>query len=374
MSDQASKTVVNQTYSEASYNALLDEKYANWKQYFEAFSMVDSSVFASPYKHFRMRAEFRFWHEDDVGYHVMFEPGDRTKHYRVDTFTIGSSLINDLMQKINVAVNAQPLLKTRLFQVEYLTTQLGEAIVTLIYHRKLDDEWRSAALVLQAALGVVVIGRSKKQKIILDRDFVLEKLSIHDRTYFYKQYESAFTQPNAVIAEKMIEWVLSHIPKEANKDLLELYCGNGNFTLPLAQAFDKVLATEISTPSIRAAKANTLLNEIVNIDFVRMSAEELVEVMEGKLETRRLPIADLEKYTFSTIFVDPPRAGLDTFTEKFVTQFDRIIYISCQPETLVENLKHISITHEIKHLAMFDQFPYTNHVESGVILEKKVAL
>ncbi|EOA3792905.1 tRNA (uridine(54)-C5)-methyltransferase TrmA, partial [Acinetobacter baumannii] len=73
---------------------------------------------------------------------------------------------------------------------------------------------------------------------------------------------------------------------------------------------------------------------------------------------------------FDTVFVDPPRAGIDDETLKLLQSFERIIYISCNPNTLYENLKTLTQTHRVTKFALFDQFPYTHHVESGVLLEK----
>jgi tRNA (uracil-5-)-methyltransferase len=69
--------------------------------------------------------------------------------------------------------------------------------------------------------------------------------------------------------------------------------------------------------------------------------------------------------------VDPPRAGLDNETLKLVAQFDTVIYISCNPDTLAANLEALDVTHEIKVCALFDQFPLTKHIESGVILRRR---
>jgi tRNA (uracil-5-)-methyltransferase len=80
---------------------------------------------------------------------------------------------------------------------------------------------------------------------------------------------------------------------------------------------------------------------------------------------------DLDCYDFSTIFVDPPRAGLDDLTRKMVCDYDRIIYISCNPETLARDLEVLTKTHNIEQTALFDQFPYTHHIESGVFLTRK---
>ena len=70
-------------------------------------------------------------------------------------------------------------------------------------------------------------------------------------------------------------------------------------------------------------------------------------------------------------FVDPPRSGLDAETVKLVQGYERILYISCNPETLCENLKTLNQTHDVVRLALFDQFPYTPHMESGVLLIRR---
>jgi tRNA (uracil-5-)-methyltransferase len=69
--------------------------------------------------------------------------------------------------------------------------------------------------------------------------------------------------------------------------------------------------------------------------------------------------------------VDPPRSGLDALTVKQVSEYENIIYISCNPETLKENLQNLTQTHDIKRFAIFDQFPYTEHLECGVYLTRK---
>ena len=67
---------------------------------------------------------------------------------------------------------------------------------------------------------------------------------------------------------------------------------------------------------------------------------------------------------------EPMNAGIDDETLKLIQRFERIIYISCNPDTLEDNLKTLSHTYKVTKFAMFDQFPYTHHVESGVLLEK----
>lgn len=160
------------------------------------------------------------------------------------------------------------------------------------------------------------------------------------------------------------------VTKNIAGDLLELYCGNGNFSLALARHFKQVLATEISKSSVESAQYNIAVNQIDNVTILRMSAEEFTQAIQGEREFNRLKGIDLSSYHCETVLVDPPRAGLDIQTLKMVSHYPRIIYISCNPLTLKENLEIMTQTHRITHLALFDQFPYTEHMESAVVLEK----
>ena len=86
---------------------------------------------------------------------------------------------------------------------------------------------------------------------------------------------------------------------------------------------------------------------------------------------KRMKDVDLGGYRFSTVFVDPPRSGLDATTLAFVAGFDHILYISCNPETQRRDVAHLQKSHHIAASAVFDQFPYTPHLESGLLLERR---
>jgi tRNA (uracil-5-)-methyltransferase len=321
-----------------------------------------------------MRAEFRIWHEGDDLFFAMFRPGDSRTPHRIDVLPIVGERIQLAMPALRDALLTNAVLRQRLFQVEFLSTLSGELLITLIYHRPLDEEWFAEASALETQLDARIIGRSRKQKLTVSEDFVEEVLSIGGRDYRYRQYEQGFTQPNARVNCQMIEWACRQA-EGGGGDLLELYCGNGNFTLPLASCFDKVLATEVSKSSIKAALHNRQINGIDNLALARLSAEEVSEALKGERVFRRLQSLDrdLADYRFSTVFVDPPRAGLDPATTELVSQFDNILYISCNPDTQVANLEQICQSHELISLALFDQFPYTRHMECGVLLRRKVA-
>lgn len=91
---------------------------------------------------------------------------------------------------------------------------------------------------------VHILGRSKKARILLDRDYVVESQTIAGKTFTQKQPEGSFSQPNGAMCEKMVAWAEKQT-RGSTGDLLELYCGNGNFTIPLAANFRRVVATEV---------------------------------------------------------------------------------------------------------------------------------
>lgn len=373
----------------SDYQEQLDEKSKRIRAQFGEVMREDTElrVFESPEQNFRQRAEFRIWHvRDDSGknsgeaFYAMFEPGKKASKEtlkRVDQFPIASERINELMPKLIEALKGEPLLITRLYQVEFLSTLRGDTLVTLIYHRPLDAAWEAVAKPLESLFDIRILGRSRKQKVILSQDFVTEELRVKGKSYEYRQIEGGFTQPNAVVCEKMLDWACTAAAEirleHPEKDLLELYCGNGNFTLPLAANYRQVLATEVSKTSVTCARHNIAQNACSNIAIARLSAEELTEAYTGarsfkRLEQDKISVGD---YSFSTIFVDPPRAGIDDDTLTLMQRFDNILYISCNPDTLWANLQQLRGTHEVVRMALFDQFPYTHHVEMGMWLKRR---
>lgn len=356
-------------FSSTSYEHQLKQKLESLQQQFSCFDLPAIEVFRSPEIHFRMRAEFRIWHKGERSDYVMFDPETR-QPYPIKDFPIGSLLMNQLMPPLMEAINNIEVLRHKLFQIDFLTSLNNQALVTLIYHKPLNEEWQAAARQIKNTLGIDIVGRSRKQKILLDKDYVIERLMVNDRPYEYQQIESSFTQPNARVCEKMLGWAVNKSTGSGG-DLLELYCGNGNFTLPLSQNFRQVLATEVSKTSVNSALFNITHNKISNIQVVRMSSEEFTQAMDATREFNRLKQVQLQDYQFSTIFVDPPRAGLDPDTTVLTQRFDNILYISCNPQTLHENLQTLTLTHNIIDFAVFDQFPYTHHLECGVVLQRK---
>lgn len=354
----------------ARYEEQLSAKVEALTRAYADFSPPPPQVFRSAPLHYRLRAEFRIWHDGDRLDYVMFDPEAPAVPIRLETFPAASERINALMPLLRTALTGSPVLRRRLFQVEFLTTLSGAALVTLIYHRPLDDRWREAALQLQQELGISIIGRSRGQKIALAGDEVEEVLTVHGRPYRYRQVEGGFTQPNGGINQQMLGWAREQV-QGLGGDLLELYCGNGNFTAVLADRFDRVLATEIAKSSVRVARHNLQANGVTNVELVRMSSEEISDALAFTRPYRRLAHLDLHGYRFTTLLVDPPRAGLDEVTRRLAARFDNVLYISCNPITQRTDIAALADSHAVRALAVFDQFPYTHHLECGVLLQRR---
>eukprot|EP00889_Picochlorum_renovo_P001559 jgi/Picre1/28589/NNA_003991.t1 len=105
-----------------------------------------------------------------------------------------------------------------------------------------------------------------------------------------------------------------------------------------------MIATEVSKSAVAAARKNFEMNSVTNVFVARMRSEE---------------------------FTEGWKAGLDPETRKLMEEFDNILYISCNPDTLKRDYDAVSSIFDIERFAMFDQFPYTNHVECGLYLKKK---
>jgi tRNA (uracil-5-)-methyltransferase len=379
----------------------------------------DVEVFESERSHYRMRANFNIWkdikpnnskgknynsnnqnHSNEADPNIYYSMFDESKNAcEIKSFPRGSILMNELMQKLLKYITTSKILQDKLFEVRFVTTLSNNALIVMIYRRPIDDEWEKEAHIVYKDLNVKIIGRSRKIKIIVghksnidknsaanvnsnneeivdDGETIEEILNVNGNALKYYQTEGAFSQPNAKVCEKMLKWSLD-VTNNSNKDaddLLELYCGGGTFTAALASNFHNVIATEISKASVVLAHKTFKANNITNIKVARLSSEEFTEAYHNKREFQRLRnegINNLNDYNITTVLVDPPRAGLDINTCQLIAKFNKILYISCNPETLARDLRILTKTHDILKCAAFDQFPYTHHLECGIYLEKK---
>lgn len=345
------------------YEKQIEQKKAKISSKFADFYSDDIEFFSSKQSGYRIRAEFGLYHDkDELNYSMN---GINQRYLKIDNCPKVDEKIANLMPKLLEKIKSSSELKYKVFGAEFITTN-EEILVILLYHRDIE-KIKEDLQKLKDELDINLIARSRGKKLVFGSEILHENLNINGKKYFYQFESNAFIQPNKEINQQMISWVLGSL--KDTKDLFEMYCGYGNFTIPLSFKFNKVLANEISKSAINNALKNCEKNGVKNISFVRMSSEEIISAFSGQ-EFNRLKDVNLSEYNFSHILVDPPRAGLEQSVTEFIKNYENIIYVSCNPDTLFENLQILTKTHKVIKFAIFDQFPHTNHAETVALLSK----
>mgnify|MGYP001029415321 CR=1 FL=1 len=163
-----------------------------------------------------------------------------------------------------------------------------------------------------------------------------------------------FTQVNPTINRKMIQRALSLLDPQADERILDLFCGLGNFTLPLARSAGEVIGVEGDQRMVDRAKYNADRNHIQNIEFYAAN------LFEPAQKQRWWP------YAYDKLLLDPPRAGAKEIIEQLSNKkFKKIVYVSCNPTTLVRDAVILSAQgYKLETVGVMDMFPHTAHVES----------
>lgn len=190
----------------------------------------------------------------------------------------------------------------------------------------------------------VLFGPASIKDSILGVDFLISSKS--------------FFQVNPVQVENLYKTAIKFANLKENECIFDAYCGIGTISLCASKHVSKVVGAEIVKEAIVDAKKNAKLNNISNAEFICGDAGEVLENL----------IAQGQK--FSTVFVDPPRKGLD---EKFINKLlelspEKVVYVSCDPETLARDVCILSQKYNIQKVQPVDMFPMTFHVESVVSL------
>jgi 23S rRNA (uracil1939-C5)-methyltransferase len=169
-----------------------------------------------------------------------------------------------------------------------------------------------------------------------------------------KATEGNFFQVNWEQNRNMVGTVLAFASLTGKETVLDLYCGIGNFSLPLAKRAKNVIGIESGYSAIEDAKANAELNSIPNTEFI---ADDMQKGLKALIQ---------RKLRADVIVLDPPRAGATLTTLERVLAFvpQKIVYVSCNPSTLARDLKFFQLFgFRLDRLQPVDMFPYTYHIE-----------
>ena len=167
-----------------------------------------------------------------------------------------------------------------------------------------------------------------------------------------------FTQVNLVMNQHLIEYALSYLGDLAGKCVLDLFCGIGNFTLPIARAAERVFGVEASVEAVDMAIKNANLNALAN--KTQFAAADLYAQTPDPQVSNWMTQAD-------ALVLDPPRSGAGPQLSDWLTQFkgDEVVYISCNPNSFAADaVKLQTAGFQLASVGIFDMFPHTTHVET----------
>ncbi len=208
-----------------------------------------------------------------------------------------------------------------------------------------------------AGISFALHGRRRNDHVLGQR-FCRYSLEIGGSTVGLSSAFGGFIQANLEVDSALVEYVVSLA--RGSRNVLDLYSGSGNFSIPLAAAAEKVTAVEKSGRLVSLGRISAKKNRVDNVHFLAMDA----------LEAAR-SIGDGGN-GFDTVVLDPPREGAKDVS-RYLSAIgpSRIIYVSCNPSTLARDVKLLrEAGYALKNIRMFDMFPQTYHIESVAYLER----
>ncbi|CAL84425.1 23S rRNA (uracil(1939)-C(5))-methyltransferase RlmD [Clostridium botulinum] len=194
-----------------------------------------------------------------------------------------------------------------------------------------------------------------KLEILYGRDYIIEELL----GLKFKIAPEAFFQTNSKGAEKLYSIVKDFLGDASSKVVFDLYCGTGTIGQIVAPKAKKVIGVELIEEAVKAANENAKLNGLNNCEFIAGDVAKVIKDVKQKPDI---------------IILDPPRPGVHPVALEYVVKFEpkEIIYVSCNPKTLVDDLKYlIDNGYKLEKVKGMDMFPHTPHVECVVKIEKK---
>lgn len=197
-----------------------------------------------------------------------------------------------------------------------------------------------------------------ENRTIFGKEYIEDKLG----EYIFKISPLSFYQVNPIQAEKLYNLGIEKAKITKEDIVFDLYCGIGTISLFMSKYAKKVYGIEIVEEAIKAAKENAKINSVDNVEFI---AGDVEKVLSNIIYDRKI-IPDI-------VMVDPPRRGLDNTSINNILSIKskRLVYISCNPATLVRDLAKLEKMYEVEEIVPVDMFPFTSHVEVCALLELK---
>ncbi len=212
---------------------------------------------------------------------------------------------------------------------------------------------------------VIINVNTKKTNVVLSNDNIVVYGNgyIEDKLgdYTFRISPNSFYQVNPIQTEKIYNLAIEKAELKKDDILCDLYCGIGTIGIFSSKYVKKVYGIEIVDDAINDAKQNAKINNVTNAEFMVGDVEEAFDnLLTNGIEP-------------NVVIVDPPRKGLDdkTIDNLNKLKLDRLVYISCNPATLVRDLHKLENVYNVKSITPIDNFCYTSHVECVAVLNLK---
>ena len=196
-----------------------------------------------------------------------------------------------------------------------------------------------------------IIGIIVNDKCIYGDDYFIEEVD----NFLFKVSYNAFFQVNPFICREIFKLIEENTKNSLN--ILDLYCGVGTLSIVASTNAKNVVGVEIVENAIKDANFNKKINAQNNLEFICADTKNVLNKINSD---------------YDTIILDPPRSGVPSkVLNKIIDEhINKIIYISCNPHTLVRDLNLLKSNYKINEFIVLDMFPNTHHLESFVILER----
>lgn len=363
------------TYQGVSYSKQLETKQKQVEKLLSGFSSVNKIIGMKDPLNYRNKVQINFAYDDNhnviSGYYIP------SSHIIVpiESCMIVDEKINEIISSVKriiikhkISIFDENRMKGCLRHILIRSTNLNEYMLVLVTGSativkkellikdilKYNPNITTIIQNINNRRTSMVLG--SRNNVLYGKGYIVDKLC----GLKFKISASSFYQVNKRQTEILYNEAIKLANLNKNEILIDAYCGTGTIGLVASRHVKKVYGVESNLSAIKDANKNKSLNSIDNIEFICEDAGKYMEYLSKK------------RMHIDTVIMDPPRAGSDM---KFMNSMvklkpDKIVYISCNPITLKDNLKYLSKFYNVEKIQPVDLFPFTDHVETIVLLNR----
>ena len=284
--------------------------------------------------------------------------GKASKHIvSIDNCIVLTEPLQQLYQALKQKLTTDDI-APHLGHIELLEDNQGLALLfrlTAHIAPSLKQNWQTFALQQQVSL----YWQEEQQNKAKVADDAMRHYQLEDLRLAYHPQD--FIQVNARMNELMVAQAMDWLAPGPDDVVLDLFCGVGNFSLPLAKRASQVIGVEVQESMVAAGRNNARLNKLHNLSFI---AADLTQ-----------PVAsEFANLGVTQVLLDPPRAGAKEFLDTLIAlKPQQILYISCDAATLTRDAEYlVEQGFNVVRVSIMDMFPQTSHVESMMLLQNTI--